>query len=1501
MKRLAKALSAFTYGRSVPAAGRDAFAFAGRGASSDVDGSGAPSVGRVSLSLPLIVVGLAAMVFAATASAKEVDQFVGGPGGSLGNQFLQPRDIAVNETTGDVYVADENNHRIVRRSAIGVFERAWGRDVVAGNPGTGFEICTAAAQCQKGSEGQGSGQFISPAGIAVDQADGSVYVWDTRQSNTELTRVNVRIQKFDADGNFVLMFGKGVNLTSTGDVCTQASGNLCGPGLQGAAPGQLGNPSGNGPSLAVSPVDGDVFVADPTNRRVQRFNSDGTFQEVIGSSANFTSTYPRYVAVDSRGILYAGDGNTSPAPAAQIRRYDTAGVHGAPGFLTSISTPLLVGSATATFGLEVDPDSEANGAAGADTDRLFVLRDPTTGNTVVQQFDSPGEAVAPAAVTATHGNAATFSTVRGLGLNSASGSLYVSLSTGTACGTTCQGYFVLDDDGAGPAVASNAGAANVTATTADLTGTVDPGSGFVSYHFEYSVDGSTYLSTPDASLEGSGPQPVAAPVTGLEPNTLYRVKVVAEKILGPDNLVSSSSAEGLFTTNAAPPDAITQPIGPRTTTTAELRGTVDPNGTATNYWFEYGADTSYGTKTPFTPAPAGSGNSPLLVVQPISGLLPNTTYHYRVVADGFGLAVNGADRSFVTLPVKSPPALDSRAYELVSPADKVGGVGVGTWGGGATAAAGGSGFAAHVGERFGSQGDFGSILLDGATAYASDWALGQRTPSGWVNHSPITHGATNRQSYRFLNVSSASEDLSKVVWTSNFSLLRPFPELASWPDLYVDFTVDWSGRWEIVAPTNLNDQMHTIAISPLEDGRLARSVLSADGSQLAFTTGLPTAGTQKSLPGGLAGEGDPTHPKWNELLAGRAVYVVDQSAGLSDRFEGNGVYSNAGVCADDTLIPERNGSGLLEDQPCAAPVGLPVGPDDTLISSRGAALQSRNKSQLKKNVISSDGSRVFFMSPDPIVSGVPVAGCTGTGATTLCPPQLYVRQRNSDGSVTTRWISKASSALFGNQSTDLTGQVRFAGASKDGSVVFFQTNSPLTADDPNGAAPVPGGVLTGAPSNSSWDLYAYALPAGPDGDPGTPDADPAGGALTRVSAGPAGSGDCNVVTEGEDGALRFVAEGGSRAYFTCAAPLAGVPDTADGTITSPGGTVSSIDATNLYSYAAEGGGVWEFVARLPRGGSGNPIGWCATTGNEHTGGLLTRPNTATASTLRVRGGSPGNCVRGSADGEFLTFWTKGRLTIDDPDETTVDAYAYDAATERLTRITAAQGGVGGSYMCDPYALTLTGQNEGLVPSQCNGDDGFGTPGQPELLGVASRPAVPGDRIAFFQSRSRLVAEDVDNAYDVYQWRNGNLSLISTGDSAFDGSPGELGGAFYKGNDETGRNVYFATNDRLSWQDTDAVLDIYTARLGGGIPQPLAPPVCAVLSDACQGALDASPAAAAASSAAFQGAGNMVPKQAKPKPKKCAKGKVRKGKRCVKTKRKAKGAKRPARHDRRAAK
>jgi hypothetical protein len=118
---------------------------------------------------------------------------------------------------------------------------------------------------------------------------------------------------------------------------------------------------------------------------------------------------------------------------------------------------------------------------------------------------------------------------------------------------------------------------------------------------------------------------------------------------------------------------------------ATLRAEIDPEGEATTYRFEYGPSVAYGSQTP--ELAVGSDSSLHKVTRLLQGLQPNTTYHYRVVANNGGGVEEGPDRTFTTFAPFAPDTScanqafrfgasanlpDCRAYEMVSPVDKGG-------------------------------------------------------------------------------------------------------------------------------------------------------------------------------------------------------------------------------------------------------------------------------------------------------------------------------------------------------------------------------------------------------------------------------------------------------------------------------------------------------------------------------------------------------------------------------------------------------------------------------------------------------------------------------------------------------------------------------------------------------------------------------------------------------------------------------------------------------------
>ncbi len=238
------------------------------------------------------------------------------PTGSTAARCQIPRGIAINQTTGDVYVADNDNIRVDQLTVWGEFVRAWGWDVVASGPdntGTGFEICNVAANptdvCQRGSEGGGVGQFEGLQGIAVDGA-GNVYAADRRTN---------RVQKFDSDGHFKLMFGGGVNQgpLHPGNLCTAqniAEGDACGAGTIGN-PGPGEGQFGDWPvaSFITIGAGNAVYVGD--QERIQVFNPNGTFKEQISlAGKGFVSGLAKAPGEEALYASFAFDtGNLSPA------------------------------------------------------------------------------------------------------------------------------------------------------------------------------------------------------------------------------------------------------------------------------------------------------------------------------------------------------------------------------------------------------------------------------------------------------------------------------------------------------------------------------------------------------------------------------------------------------------------------------------------------------------------------------------------------------------------------------------------------------------------------------------------------------------------------------------------------------------------------------------------------------------------------------------------------------------------------------------------------------------------------------------------------------------------------------------------------------------------------------------------------------------------------------------------------------------------------------------
>jgi hypothetical protein len=118
-----------------------------------------------------------------------------------------------------------------------------------------------------------------------------------------------------------------------------------------------------------------------------------------------------------------------------------------------------------------------------------------------------------------------------------------------------------------------------------------------------------------------------------------KFQVLAAVVMGSAILAGAAGA-------ATSPSVVTGGTSSVKQTSATLHGTVNPNGSSTTYFFQWGPTNGYGdTGRTFS---AGNGTTAKSVADGVGGLTPGTTYHYRLVATNQFGTTTGADRTFTT-------------------------------------------------------------------------------------------------------------------------------------------------------------------------------------------------------------------------------------------------------------------------------------------------------------------------------------------------------------------------------------------------------------------------------------------------------------------------------------------------------------------------------------------------------------------------------------------------------------------------------------------------------------------------------------------------------------------------------------------------------------------------------------------------------------------------------------------------------------------------------------
>ncbi len=493
-----------------------------------------------------------------------------------------------------------------------------------------------------------------PTDVEVDQASNDFYVTDPADH---------RVEKFDSAGNFILMFGKGVDQTTGDDVCTAASGDTCQTGTSSSEPGGFQTPTYLAVDNSGGPSKGDIYVADTAANLVSKFDSTGHIVSAWGkagqkdgSDTELTSFLAAggitSLAVGGpNGDLYVGTPFYYEGENQSVLRYMPGGIYEGP-YLPICGAPWLkvdpagdiftVGNGRCAPSNTVEEETSLGGAYTTDSPTRGFGLDPSSGEIyqAVGALENSG--------TANHGPridhygpdcnptnpicepADTFGETQlatagpmGVAVDGSSHTVYVADSNSNDVAVFGDAQPIITPTPPIP-----------TESSVTLTAHIDPaGRGAItSCHFEYGFDksyGTTVPCTPDpdSSPPGSNfttPTDVTATITGLSPGTRDHYRVVVSNSadatsVGPDQTFITTqppAVDGLASANL-------------TATSADLNAQLNPDGLDTTYRFEYGPTTAYGQSTPVPDGSLSASNEDQAIGVHLSNLTPHVVYHYR--------------------------------------------------------------------------------------------------------------------------------------------------------------------------------------------------------------------------------------------------------------------------------------------------------------------------------------------------------------------------------------------------------------------------------------------------------------------------------------------------------------------------------------------------------------------------------------------------------------------------------------------------------------------------------------------------------------------------------------------------------------------------------------------------------------------------------------------------------------------------------------------------------
>ena len=378
----------------------------------------------------------------------------------------------------------------------------------------------------------------------------------------------------------------------------------------------------------------DIYVTDPANHRVEKFDSAGNFILMFGKDVDQTT-----------------GGNVCPENPGDICQPGTEG--SSPGEF-----------ATPTF---VAVDSSSSPSAGD----VYI---GDTGDNRVSKFDPSGNLIAN---WATGGQLSDFSPLYGIAVDPSgnlfvlSGSAYWYEQSGTLRstfgvprGTSPAGLAVDAEEHLYKAD----GSPEITkfSDTGDSLGEPDTSGSTVGFTIDpssndlYAVEGGAFIDHFALNC-GQGCTPLDSFGTG----NLTGAEGISIDATSDDVYVANTGEGNVAVFDGAGPYVTTGAYSNLGSTSATVSGMVNPagRGNITNCQFEYGSNTLYGSTVPCTPNPASNPPSsnftaPTEVTASLTGLEPGTTYHVRLSAGNSIAAGYGHDQTFSTL---QPPSI-SGAY-----------------------------------------------------------------------------------------------------------------------------------------------------------------------------------------------------------------------------------------------------------------------------------------------------------------------------------------------------------------------------------------------------------------------------------------------------------------------------------------------------------------------------------------------------------------------------------------------------------------------------------------------------------------------------------------------------------------------------------------------------------------------------------------------------------------------------------------------------------------------